>query len=233
MIKKPSFVGVGKLTLSWPYPCYCRLQQLRPLPVTPEKAGSRDCEYESGSESDSGSFTFLPTESSSSRSSRKLTKKKHKGRRSSSGDDDSDQEPSRTPLSETIHVHRQVQRLNSHPNMAKTRKRATQEKDEENATEKENAELKLKLARIMKRQKLDRTATSGAAAASGTSKAMTREVGKVTKTKLWKVCKFFKNDNKVRFRSGCFGSCFYCTNFAFYTFTRSSRVLSLLWRTWS
>lgn len=214
MIGKPSFVKTS-LTPTWSYPLYCRLQQLRPLPVLIEEEELTECNS-GGSDTEEGSYTFLPTGSSS----KKRTKKK-KPRRRSSGDEDSDQEPHRQPLAQSIHDNRQVQRLNSHPNMPGTRasaagKRSSSEKDKEDAMEKENADLKLELARVKKRMKLDKTGTS--ASGSGSSKAMEREVGKMTKTKLWKICKFFKNDSKVRSRFGCFGSCFYSANVLFYTF---------------
>ena len=210
MIEKPSFV---KLTPTWSYPLYCRLQQLRPLPVLIEE--EELTEYDTGGSETEGSYTFLPTGRSSNK------RKKKKPRRRSSGDEDSDLEPHRKPLAQSIHDNRQVQRLNSHPNMAGTRastsgKRSSSEKGPEDVMEKENADLKMELARMRKRMKLEKTGTSGTA--SGTSKAMEREVCKMTKTKLWKICKFFKNDSKVRSRFGCFGSCFYCANFLFYTF---------------
>ena len=211
MIEKPSF-SKTTLTPTWSYPLYHRQLQLRPLPVLTEEEGS---DGEIGSESDSGSFTFLPAERSSSRPNNKQARKKHSGRRRSSGDEDSDQEPTRKPLSQSIHDYRQAQRLYSHPNMAggHTRskaagKRQSEKNSKEDATEKENAELRLQVARLSKRMKLDAQKTSSTSPVAGTSKAMEREVAKITKTKLWKVCKFFKNDSKVRLYYGWFGSCF-------------------------
>jgi len=240
MIQKPTFVK-KTLTPTWYYPLYRQLQQRRPLPLSKEEEEQATSESEtacdSDENSDSASYTFLPitgTESAaaSARSARS-TKKKRKKTRETRNKEDSDQEPSRKPLSQSIHKNRQVQRLNSHPNMAKTRsgnRRVPSENDKSNDKqddtdstgdadmEKENAELKMKLARMKKRLKMDRTGASSDAFAHGTSKAMAREVAKLSKTKLWKVCKFFKNDAKVRFCFECFGSCFDVANHFFYTF---------------
>ena len=173
-------------------------------------------------DSDEENQSFLPggSASSSSRRSKKKKKKKHYRSRRSSEDEESDQEPSRQPLAQSIHANREAQRLKLHPSMAgsnSTRsksgdKRTTLDLDDK---DKENAELKAKLACLQKRMKLERTGANFTGSASGTTKAMVREVSKMTKTNLWKICKFFKNDYKARFCFVCFGSCFYCANFCF------------------
>ena len=70
---------------------------------------------------------------------------------------------------------------------------ADQEPDD--TTQKENEALKLELARIRKKIKLEQSGKS--AQKSSTQTAMEREVRKCAKTKLWKVCKFIKNSSKL------------------------------------
>ena len=151
---------------------------------------------ETGSDWSEEEETFLPTSHSQSRT------KKHKKRRSCSPSEasGSDSEPPKTPLALSIHHNRQAQRASHHPTMAKPRrtknstKRAAQPAP--NDTEKENEQLKIEILRLKKRQQLVQTGTSKAAG-SGTAKAMEREVAKTSKTALWKVCKFIKNDTKL------------------------------------
>ena len=105
-------------------------------------------------------------------------------------------------MASSVHHNRQAQRASHHPTMANTKPRSTRNSGKTAArsapteTEKENEALKLEIIRLKKRQKLDRSGTS-APSGSGTAKAMEREVGKTSKTSLWKVCKFLKNETKL------------------------------------
>jgi hypothetical protein len=67
----------------------------------------------------------------------------------------------------------------------------------DSSNKKENEMLKMKLLRLQKKLKLDRTGAARNSASSGTQTAMVREVSKCTKSKLWKVCKFIKNHAKL------------------------------------
>jgi hypothetical protein len=72
-------------------------------------------------------------------------------------------------------------------------KRAEEEQD---AKDKENQELKLKLAAAQSRLKFRRGGDRTFIAA-GTQSAIAREVAKASKTSLWKVCKFIRNESKL------------------------------------
>ena len=72
---------------------------------------------------------------------------------------------------------------------------ANQEPADVDPTQQENEKLKLELFRMKKRMKLERAGTS-APKSAGTQHAMKREVHKCTKTSLWKICKFIKNETK-------------------------------------
>ena len=160
------------------------------------------------------------TSHSKSGSGSSRRRKKKSLRRDSSASDDSDQEANRRPLAASIHHNRQKQRVLKHPiqhpmagrkgGRSSTRlangksngghasqsdavDEANQQRDH---AEKENAELKLQLAAIQQRLKLERTG-QGKKLKSTTQQAMSREVAKCTKQQLWKVCKFIKSENKL------------------------------------
>ena len=205
-------------------PLYVSLQTKRPLPLHPHLATQHEefQELESAgdqsdlsSEEDEEEKSFLPKESSSSKSkSSKSSSKKKKKRRSKTGGhtEDSDSETGRRALAESVHHNRKVQRLDKHPIMAKGLTRAcakgskggqsarkgneTTEEDT-NQTQKENAELKLKLASLQKQMKLQRTGDNGGGRTTNQA-AMSKEVVRVTKKSLWKVCKFIKSEKKLR-----------------------------------
>ena len=209
---------------SWYYPLYTSLQQRWPLPLCfpdqqlEEDTSDDEREQVSGDESEEEEITFLPTQATdaqaSSRSSKSaarscgITRTKLK-KSTPAGTEDSDQEPDRRPLADSIHTNRKQQRLNQHPmaggkgkqqraaaqaTRASTRnsERANQERDE---AQKENEELKQQLRALTKRLKLERGGKSKVR--NTTQKAMVNVVDKCTKQKLWKVCKFFKNDSKL------------------------------------
>ncbi len=73
---------------------------------------------------------------------------------------------------------------------------ASEDQDQDQDEEKENQDLKLELHRLKKRLKLDQSGRSKTLK-KGTQTAMEREVKKCSKTILWKVCKFLKNEKKL------------------------------------
>jgi hypothetical protein len=182
----------------------------------------------SGTEPEESENELIEVEDSQSRRSQKNHKSSHSrssksqkvSRRSSREPEDSDQEPSRRPLANSFHENRRAQREDLHPNseMVRTgsqrranmraaaqaklaaKKKNDQSEDEEQEAlaekEKENAELKAKLARVTKQIQLERNGKMGKQTTN--QEAMSREVQKCAKQKLWKVCKFIKNEKKLR-----------------------------------
>ena len=84
---------------------------------------------------------------------------------------------------------------------AAAKKSLQQEAEKANKAEKENQLLREQLARSKKQLKISRN--GGSASKKGTSRAMEKEVAKVTKTDLWKICKFFKNQTKAMKGTKC------------------------------
>jgi hypothetical protein len=91
-------------------------------------------------------------------------------------------------------------RAKAQAKLAAKKKKDEESDDEEQEAlaekEKENAELKAKLARVTKQIQLERNGKMGKQTTN--QEAMSREVQKCAKQKLWKVCKFIKNDKKLR-----------------------------------
>ena len=194
---------------SWNYPLSSSLQKRRPLPLQEHPESSL-----SGSSGDEDSVqeSFIEVSSSSqSRSASRGTgikKKKKKQRKRQSRSQDSDSEPEQRPLAESFHHNRKNLRHEMTKNgsakaeraAARAAKKVEQEAKQqaEEAAQQENAQLKLELARLQKKIKLDRSGTSARGSGSkGSQSAMAREVKKVAKTKLWKICKFLRNQNKL------------------------------------
>ena len=125
-------------------------------------------------------------------------------KRNSRSDDDSDSDrENRHPLDESIHHNRQRYRTDSHPDstmVASTRKNKSANTKKQDAKDrqqaqldklaKENQELKEKAALANQRAKMVVNSSSNGAE----GQAMTSLIKKVVNTKLWKNCKFIKND---------------------------------------
>ena len=201
---------------SWNYPLYQSLIDRRPLPVSQnaqpfvqDPASSFSEEEGEYNSEDTERQSFIDTSSSSrsraSGSHRKSSKKKKKRKSSRNGEDSDSDAPA--PLADSIHHHRQANRLEQHPIMsgkggnkasrASARAKRKQEEQNQENVEKENQELRLKLRRIEKKLKLNRTGGVARNKEAGSNRAMQREVHKCTKQRLWKICKFLRNQNKL------------------------------------
>ena len=142
---------------------------------------------------------------------RKKRKKKSKSasEKSKSASDDEDQEPKPNQIGHQFYKNRREQRMTNHPissieqrNRKSDKKRKAaealqQERTEREATSKlETDSLKIQLARLQKRIKLD-DGEGGTKKKGGESSAMHNLVEKTVKTKLWKLCKFLKGKKKL------------------------------------
>ena len=167
---------------------------------------------------DSGSETFFPAAISKSSSSKKIKVKRRKtvskrkpkssSKRRKSASDDKDQAPRRKALGTKFIENRHVQRVHNHPTMtgSRTKTKAAEalaaaksgtSEVEQNAAEqdKENTRLKEKVARL-EQQILD-DGDEGPENQWVECDAMDNLVKKTAKTKLFKVCKFVKNEGKL------------------------------------
>ena len=216
------------LTPSWKFPCYTLLLTLRPLPTAalretyPEADDSEDegleeleDQFASGldeedEDEEEEEESFIDTQEETQRTgSTKRSAKKRKKQRRGSGTNDIDLEPSRHPLSQKFHDNRKQQRIEHHPmpprkksGAAPSRKSArVSAADESNRAhdlkDKENQELKEKLAALETQLKLERAASQHGKTTTNDT-AMGREVAKIAKKKLWKVCKFITSDASLR-----------------------------------
>ncbi len=157
--------------------------------------------------------SFIDTQEQTQRtgSTKRPAKKRKKEGRGSGTNEDIDLEPSRHPLSQKFHENRKQQRIDHHPNSMPPKKKtgsapvrksarvsaADEVNREQDAKEKENQELKEKVAALETQLQVEREATqSGKSTTNDT--AMGREVAKIAKKKLWKVCKFITSDKKLR-----------------------------------
>ena len=154
----------------------------------------------SESEEEEASFSQSSSSRARSSSSGKRRKKKKTKRRQQ----EDDGEPPR-PLSDSIHQSKVLQRREN--TMAKTahKKRASkptnQEGDDSDQEAKvlreENAKLKLELFRQKKRAQIASRSGPSAHVAAGSQTAMDREVERQTKTRLFHLTAFFRNDEKA------------------------------------
>ena len=225
MFAVPSPLSNCHLTPSWNFPCYTSLLALRPLPVIgrdlhPEAEESED---EEGldeledqfatelDEEEEDSFIDTQEETQRTGSNKRSTKKRKKDRRGSGTNEDIDLEPSRHPLSQKFHENRKQQRIDHHPNSMPPKKKTGSAPSRKSARvsaadganraqdvkDKENQELKEKVAALEAQLKVEREAfQSGKSTTNDT--AMGREVAKIAKKLLWKRCKFIKCDKTLR-----------------------------------
>ncbi len=163
-------------------------------------------------EEEEDSFIDTQEETQRTGSTKRSAKKRKKERRGSGTNKDIDLEPSRHPLSQKFHENRKQQRIEHHPTSMPPKKQKTgaapsrksarvSAADEANRAQdvkdKENQELKEKVAALETQLKVEREASQNGKTTTNDT-ALGWEVAKIAKKKLWKVCKFISCDKKLR-----------------------------------
>ncbi len=158
--------------------------------------------------------SFIDTQEQTQRtgSTKRPAKKRKKEGRGSGTNEDIDLEPSRHPLSQKFHENRKQQRIEHHPTSMPPKKQKTgaapsrksarvsaadEVNREQDAKDKENQALKEKVAALETQLKVERAASQNGKTTTNDT-ALGREVAKIAKKKLWKLCKFISCDGMLR-----------------------------------